>query len=156
MPHELVNEWPVFNLLISKDTIHDSLKWHKFGENKLNSFWVLIYSAKTLENLQIFSLSHFDDVIKSTWRWRHHKFLSICKDFHPHFILAKFHLYLTWNSPVRTGDAFCPPPSLFRLAKTDVKKSSLSESWTLCCQKYSFLGRCTVWLRMFEDGSFWQ
>ena len=40
-------------------------------------------STKTLENLLFFLLSHFDDVIKSTWRWRHEKLLPICKNVYP-------------------------------------------------------------------------
>ena len=30
--------FPVFNLLISKNTVGDCLKFHKFGENQLNHF----------------------------------------------------------------------------------------------------------------------
>ena len=94
--------------------------WWKSGEPFLR------YSAKTLKNLLFFQMSPFDDTIKSTWRWRHQKFLSICNYFYPYYTLTKFHPLLTWNSEVKIWTKMPPPPppprlSLFRLAKSPVQ-----------------------------------
>ena len=51
-------------------------KWDKFGENLSNRF------RQNPRKLSIFQLSHFDDVTKATWRWRHKNFLPICNDFY--------------------------------------------------------------------------
>ena len=75
-------------------------------------------------NTSIFQLSHFDDVIKSTGRWRHqtffvnlYRFLSIvylCQ-------VSSIH-DLTWNSQVKRGRGEGNfSPSLFRLTKSPVQ-----------------------------------
>ena len=71
----------------------------------------LRYSAKTLEICYFFQLSHFDDAIKSTWRWRHQnvcQFINISTHSIPFPSFIVFWLEMT---KLGEGGAKWPPQS---------------------------------------------
>ena len=85
---------------------------------KIRQTFLEIFSQNP-RKLSIFPIVAFWWRHKINLTWRYQKFLPLCNDFYPLYILTKFHRHLTWNSQVRKGGHFCPPPplSLFRLAK---------------------------------------
>ena len=57
---------------------------HKSNISLVKISWTVFeIFSQNAQRSAIFQLSHFDDVIKSTRRWRHQNFLSICKDLYP-------------------------------------------------------------------------
>ena len=73
------------------------------------SWTVLRYSAQMLKNLLFFQLSHFDDVIKSTWRWRHQKFQSQFVKISTHSIPLPSFVFF-WLEIAKIGGGQHSPP----------------------------------------------
>ena len=73
-------QWMTYRQSFNFKNFYTWLPKHDISLVKI-SWTVFEIFSQTLENVLFFQLSHFNDVIKSTWRWRHQNFLSICKDF---------------------------------------------------------------------------
>ena len=94
------------------------------------SWTVLRYSAKTFENLPFFQLSHFDDVMKSTWWWRHQNFCQFVKIFTHSIFLPSFIVIWLEIAKLQGGGAKWPP-SLCKFAKSPVQIGLSQYRWFL-------------------------